>query len=117
MNMIDAMYQEEFWNKEENQIKISDMNSRHIHNVLNWIWRNRETLKSSAEASMAFGMPRPFGEAASDALDAAFEDLLQTPVNTWVRDLPLPQALARELRTRGESPSSVTFWLRDTATE
>lgn len=107
--MIETLYQEEVWTTNDGEtLSIADMNSRHIKNVLNWLWRNRESLKMSAESSMAFGGPTPSGDAASDAFDAAFEALLQQGVNDWVRNLPICRAMAKVLETRGERQE---FWL------
>jgi len=105
--VIETLYQGTNWvTNEGDRLLISDMNTRHLKNVLGWIWRNRESLKMSAESSMAFG-PKPTAEAASDAFDMAFEELLNESANSWVRGLPVCKAMADELEKRGERQD---FW-------
>jgi hypothetical protein len=97
MSILNALYQEETWGKGEDAVPIASMPTRHIKNVVSWIWRNRESLKMQAEAEMAFGM-KPGGDAAIDAFDSAFNELLETPVNRWFGELPIIAAFRNALR-------------------
>lgn len=110
MGMIDTLYQKDTWGKNDGSVvAVKDMSVSHIKNTVSWIWRNREQLKMGAEAEMAFAGPALRGEAARDAFDDAFGEMLNKNENDWFCELPIIEAFREELINRGEE--STSEWL------
>lgn len=110
MSMIDSLYQKEKWGKGEDARPISELETRHVMNVVSWIWRNRENLKAACEAEMVFAGPTVQGEAANDAFEDAFDELLTQNANEWFGELPIIAAF-RDLITGRDGDNSTAQWL------
>lgn len=87
------------------EIEISDMKTTHIINSLRMI--KNQGYVSPKTVSFYIGCPRPNGEAANDAFDNEFNDVMDSPVTPYIDEFE------DELKKRGMSEEDIRTALRD----
>jgi hypothetical protein len=70
------------------------MTPRHRANLRRWLNRNRERIYESEVHSFVFGM-KPRGDAAQDAFESAFNELMDYTPKQWLMETPLYRKLIR----------------------
>jgi hypothetical protein len=101
MPLVDRLFQDEIWVSWEGQngsrtllpIGLEEMSQRHRENVMTVLISKSASLKYQYEKNLIEG-PQPRGDAASDAYDAAMQQLWDQDPEEWMEATPLYKRLA-----------------------
>lgn len=104
LNRRNVLMQDKVWYpKDGDPVRLDEMSLRWKKNLLAFLDRRASALHESAVNAVIFG-PRPGGDAACDAFDSMFDELMETRPTTWLYDQPLVVRLEQLIRENHDGP-------------
>lgn len=97
-----------WWDREGNELRLTDLSHRYLSNLLGFLEARAQRFYDTFVWSMAAG-PHPSGDAATDAFEVEFDQLLNTKPTTWLYSTPLLVMLERLVRDGHDGPIDRTY--------
>lgn len=89
--------------KEGAVLKLDEMSLSHRRNLLAFLERNAEALKTAEEWALVSSFPADPPDGVADALDQIQGEMEATPAGKWLRRLPLVKALRKSIKRDEEA--------------
>ena len=83
--------------------RLAEMTLSHRRNLLAFLERNAEALKTSEEWALISTFPEHMSDGVADALDQIQGEMESTPAGKWLRRLPLGKALRKSIKADEEA--------------
>lgn len=95
-SLLDHLEQVTYWNGE----RLRSMEPEHKRNLLAWLMKHADSLKTAEENRFMSG-PMPSGDAATDGFDDVMGELLDKDSHEWLDEKPLVVRLRELIRADG----------------